>query len=195
MEDARTLFWETGGVVRVISLDPGLSNVGLCVFDWTHHTQTLVAMKNLPLPDSSSLSWKHKTDRLGWIAHLGESIQLWLTRYVVPLIDFRINNLLVIEENDLPLTKDWAPLAVAYLNIYSNVYPKTVLPKVVHKWLITHRDMPRRTPRPAKKLHVRTLFHNWLKDAPLDTTFDVCEHSCDAWINGQYVIERLTRKL
>lgn len=190
--------WTSGGVVRLISIDPGLSNVGLCVLDWCAGpggvTQTLVAMKNHPLPDAVTLSWKHFKNRLEWVGVLNDSIHIWLTRYVIPRMRYDVPVILVVEENDLTLTRDWAPLAIAHMGIFANVIPVTVIPTVVHKWMINQRGMVRGVNRGDKKLHTKALFVDWLKDGKLDDTFNICEHSVDAWVNSQHLIERMTRK-
>lgn len=180
------------GLVRVFSVDPGVSNVGLCVFDWDTGTgtQTLVELTTDQLDDPGTLLWQHQLYRTEWIEILSRSIESWINHSVTRHFRFDRNMMFVVEENDIKFTRDWAPLLIEKLGHLDNAEFFSVLPKVVHNWLIKLHGLPKKSSRSSKKNHVMNMFRSKHPVHP----FSITEHSSDAWVNAQYIIYVVEKK-
>lgn len=177
-------------VARVISVDPGLTNVGLAVLDdqWR-----VVELKHVALPNGGKLCRFHFESRTEWVAKLAEEVAAWFDRYVLPrlLLNPECDDvtLVVVEENDLALTRDWAGVLAGMLAGWESVKVVTVLPRVVRRWMVG-KGMPPLATRPQKK-QFAVEFVGRVTPAPhAHLPFVMDDHSADACMNALYVRER-----
>jgi len=172
---------------RVISIDPGMVNVGLAVLDGDWKIREL---RHSELAHGKTLTAAHFAHRTQWVGILADEIQWWAIRYVYPHIllapEDGVRTLVIVEENDLKLHQDWAGIVAGILTGLPGVTVMTVLPMEVTKWM--HRmGLPGRADR-AEKKRFSIEFVRGLPGAEQVESFD--DHSCDACMNAMYVRER-----
>lgn len=182
---------------RVISLDPGIDNLGLAIFDseWRLIHSVQVSLPKAQKGEVNRLTrLLHKTERTRWVEHVGEFLQtFWIDhvfKFVQGYVYARSRILWVTEENDLPITKDFAGVWQGFLrgrslSIYTGGWEfHTVLPRQV----IRHQHklgLPRKSTRSMKKAWTKKWVRNWNGN-----TRDFDADEADAVFNALYLKER-----
>jgi len=179
-------------VCGVISVDPGLTNVGLCELDdeWR-----VVDLRHSALPHSAQLSRLHFERRPEWIHILAQDVYEWVRRHIFPRLLFLNREtddelLVVVEENDLAITRDWAGILTGILAGCQGVRVVTVLPTHVKAWMVKH-GMPAKASRYQKKKFAV----DFVSSLEMGEREDGCklivdDHSADACLNALYIRER-----
>lgn len=177
---------------RIISIDTGLNNVGVSIMD---ADQNVLYMETTPLSldNSNVLQWKKFIYKVDWIGRLTDLIYQWLGRYIIPRILHapEHKNLIIIEENSIPFTKDFPGIISAFFYRYDNITIMTVSPIIVHRSLRS-LGMPKGLIGKDKKKWVINHFGEKTVNKILGDleNMNITEHSCDAWMNATYFLKR-----
>jgi hypothetical protein len=177
---------------RIFSVDPGLYNIGLCVMDGNWR---ILELRRTPLPSGGiHLEYVHRKQRVKWHEKLAQELDSWFACYVTPRLPLEGGRILiVVEENDLTMTKDWCATLAGLLTSWADFSLITVIPKQVAKWMYK-QGLESPATRSQKKRFAMEMVGRTEVAPGAGVPMLLDEHSADACVNALYVRERFYTK-
>lgn len=179
------------GFCRIFSVDPGLYNIGLCVMDGDWR---IMELQRTPL-SARHLEHVHQYQRATWHEQLAAELDSWFARYIAPRLPLSGGQvLMIVEENDLAMTKDWCATLAGLLTSWADFKLMTVIPKQVAKWMYKQGLSKPATRAQKKRFAVGMVGRaDVAPGASVPMLLD--EHSADACVNALYVRERFYKPI